>query len=83
MGKERLRLMRRKSKKTWGPVVYYVQVTITDNKNGKVRHQRLGPYQSLKDAEMKRREQEEAVGESGCEYDYEILSEPWPPLNSK
>jgi hypothetical protein len=80
---ERLKFMGGKSTKTWGPVVYYVRVTITDNRTGAVRHQRLGPFQSFKDAEMKKIEQEEARGEPGCEYDYEISPEAWPPLDSK
>lgn len=65
--------MGRKGKKRVGPVVYFLCVEARSYEAGKPPLKtRLGPFRSLKEAEMKKLEEEEARGEEGYEYEYRI-----------
>jgi hypothetical protein len=69
MGKKRRKLM--------GPVVYFLIIEAKSYQAGKPPlKDKLGPYGSMKEAESKKREEEEARGIEGYEYEYRI--EPVP-----
>lgn len=69
--------MGKKRKKLVGPVVYFVRVEAKSQQAGKPPlRTSLGPYRSLKEAEMKKLEEEEARGVEGYEYEYRIDAVP-------
>ena len=60
-----------------GPVAYYLYRDAKSYQAGKPPlHTKLGPYASMKEAEDKRREEEESGGLPGYEYHYRIAVEP-------
>ncbi len=61
-----------KSGKLMGPVVYFLHIKGTSGVGKAPLENKLGPFASLEEAEMKKREQEEARGDEGYEYEYRI-----------
>ena len=69
--------MRRKREKTKSQVAYYLYRDAKSYQAGKPSlHTKSGPYASMKEAEAKRREEEEAGGLPGYEYHYRVVVEP-------
>ena len=63
--------------KRMGPVAYYLYRDAKSRQAGKPSlHTKSGPYASMKEAEAKRRDAEEAGGLPGYEYHYRIAVEP-------
>lgn len=75
--------MGRKRSKLLGPVVYFVRMPAKSNRGDPPLHARFGPYASVKEAEMKKMEEEEATGTAGYEYEYRIEAMPSALLRSK
>ena len=70
-----------KRKQSTGIVSYYVRRTATNFTTHETSITHFGPFISLKEAESKKREDDEAVAQPGYEYDYEIQCVPFgfPP----
>jgi hypothetical protein len=63
--------------KRMGPVAYYLYRDAKSYQAGKPSlHTKSGPYASMKEAEARRCEEEEAGGLPGYEYHYRIAVEP-------
>jgi hypothetical protein len=63
--------------KRMGSVAYYLYRDAKSYQAGKPSlHTKSGPYASMKEAEAKRREEEEAGGLPGYEYHYRVAVEP-------
>jgi hypothetical protein len=66
--------MTRGPKKLMGPVAYYLDAEGTCTGKPTLRNT-FGPFRTMQEAEMKKLEQDNAVGQPGYEYEYHIRPE--------
>jgi len=66
-----------------GAVAYFVHVEATNYQTGGTLQDKFGPYNSMKEAESKKQEQEEARGRDGYDYKYRIEKVPTVLLSKK